>query len=223
MWCGETRAGCWLVWLGYHGLLLTGLERKYRAFAVAVYLGSGRDFSRLTVQEIGVDAPKPWLKEKPDYVRDGRFLKNMLSCGMFTAAKTSMFRNFSDYVLARPMGDSGGRMTGRPDGAIAESRRIPQRSMSETSPHREGPRSSVSAGRPSASLTAGSTPPLQQRRARRLRATMPPQRIAGTPRVAGCQLQGPRPRPGAFAGLQRTEEIAKYCQHFRGRLGHVPV
>ncbi len=68
---GRSELGVGWVWVAYHGLLLADLGRKYRAFAVAIYLGSGRDFSQLTVQEIGVDASKRWLTEKPDYVRDG--------------------------------------------------------------------------------------------------------------------------------------------------------
>ena len=41
---GRSELGVGWVWVGYQRLLLADLERKYRAFAVAIYLGRGRDF-----------------------------------------------------------------------------------------------------------------------------------------------------------------------------------
>jgi hypothetical protein len=59
------RVGCWLGLGGYNGSALAELERKRMAFAVATYLGSGRDFSRLIVREFEVIGPKPWPTDKP--------------------------------------------------------------------------------------------------------------------------------------------------------------
>jgi len=53
------------VWVGYHRLLLVGLEPKCLAFAVGIYLGRGRTSRRPQCKKLRWTGPKPWLTDKP--------------------------------------------------------------------------------------------------------------------------------------------------------------
>ena len=59
------------IWVGYHGRLLAGLERKIYGVCCG-YLSRSpaparAGFLNAHGMSSGIDGQKPWLKEKPDY------------------------------------------------------------------------------------------------------------------------------------------------------------